>query len=57
MTIFSFVLLYLVTKFELAKEQKKFVGKFGKLSSEKVILAEQQKINKEILASNPNFNF
>tara|TARA_B110000116_G_C16768977_1_gene552334 strand:+ start:1023 stop:1256 length:234 start_codon:yes stop_codon:yes gene_type:complete len=56
-TIFSFMSLYLVTKFELAKEQKKFISKFGKLPREKVVLAKQQKINKEILAKSLNLNF
>tara|TARA_B110000003_G_C16369156_1_gene425825 strand:- start:391 stop:624 length:234 start_codon:yes stop_codon:yes gene_type:complete len=56
-TIFSFTSLYLITMFELVKEQKKFVSKFGKLPREKLVLAGQQKINKEILSNSPNLNF
>ena len=56
-TLISFALLYLLINFELIKEQKKFKLKFGDLSKEKVILAKQHKINKEILDNIPNYNY
>ena len=37
-TLISFASLYLVTKLQLLKEQKKFIAKFGSLSSEKAKL-------------------
>jgi len=50
-TLTSFAGLYLIVRAQLVKEQKKFVAKFGKLSSEKVLKAKKQKINQEILAA------
>ena len=51
-TLISFGSLFIVTKFQLLKEQKKFVSKFGSLSNEKTRAAKLQSINKEILAGN-----
>ena len=56
-TIFCFISLYLITKFQLTREQNKFAKKFAKLSQVKTELAKTQKINKEILVSIPNFNY
>tara|TARA_B100001109_G_scaffold226720_1_gene200991 strand:+ start:61 stop:294 length:234 start_codon:yes stop_codon:yes gene_type:complete len=50
-TLICFVGLYIIIRSQLVKEQKKFVAKFGKLSSEKVLKAKKQKINQEILAA------
>tara|TARA_Y100001970_G_C13626474_1_gene552058 strand:- start:349 stop:576 length:228 start_codon:yes stop_codon:yes gene_type:complete len=49
-TLLSFLGLYLVTKMQFVKEQKKFVTKFGSLNTEQAISAKSQRINKEILA-------
>ena len=48
-TMISFVTLYSIIKFQLLKEQSKFVSKFGSLNGEKARIARVQKINKEIL--------
>ena len=48
-TLVSFISLYLLTKLQLLKEQKKYIAKFGLLSKAKVAIASEQKINKEIL--------
>ena len=48
-TIVSFVSLYLVTKLQLLKEQKKYIAKFGSLSESKTSVLREQKINREIL--------
>jgi len=48
-TLVSFVSLYLVTKLQLLKEQKKYIVKFGSLSEAKIAVVREQKINKEIL--------
>mgnify|MGYP006201324669 CR=1 FL=1 len=56
-TILCFISLYLITKFELVKEQKKFAKKFGNLSKEGIKLAKIQKTNKEILTNIPNLNY
>ena len=53
-TLISFAFLYSVIKIQFIKEQKKFVAKYGSLSSEKTISAKSQRINKEILANFPN---
>ena len=50
-TLFSFVILYFVTKLQLSKEQKKFVVKFGSLNEEKAKVARSQNINREILSN------
>jgi|TARA_B100000959_G_scaffold182549_1_gene190869 heme exporter protein D len=56
-TLFCCSVLYLITKVQLAKQEKKFFLKFGKLTQEKIEIAKKQKINKEILVSKPNYNF
>ena len=48
-TLISFASLYLVTKLQLIKEKRKFVYKFGTLSTEKARAAQKQRINQEIL--------
>ncbi len=48
-TLMSFTSLYLLTKLQLLKEQKRYIAKFGSLSKAKVAVAKEQKINKEIL--------
>ena len=50
-TLVTFAGLYLIIKSQLIKEQKKFKAKFGSLTSDKVLAARSQKINKEILAA------
>jgi heme exporter protein D len=51
-TLISFGSLFLVTKSQLLKEQKRFISKFGSLSIEKKRVSRLQNINKEILAGN-----
>ena len=51
-TLISFGSLYLITKFQLVKEQKRFFSRFGSLSIEKARTAKKQNINREILANN-----
>ena len=53
-TLMSFASLYLVTKLQLLKEQKKFTAKFGSLSSKKAEIAKSHRINKEILSNTSN---
>ena len=53
-TLISFGSLFLLTKLQLLKEQRKFVYKFGSLSVEKVRAAKKQYINKEILLGTLN---
>ena len=48
-TLVSFASLYLVTKLQLLKEQKKYIVKFCSLSQAKTAVVREQKINKEIL--------
>jgi len=52
-----FISLYLITKFQLTREQNKFTKKFADLPQAKIELAKTQKINKEIIVNTPNFNF
>ena len=51
-TLISFGSLFLVTKSQLLKEQKRFISKFGSLSIEKKRVSKLQNINKEILVGN-----
>ena len=53
-TLLSFGSLFLVTKLQLLKEQKRFVSKFGSLNIEKIRVAKLQNINKEILTNTLN---
>ena len=48
-TLISFASLFLVIKLQLLKEKRKFAYKFGSLNTEKIRIAQSQKINKEIL--------
>jgi len=48
-TLMSFASLYLLTKLQLLKEQKRYINKFGSLSKAKIAIVREQKINKEIL--------
>ena len=48
-TLISFTSLYMLTKLQLLREQKKYIAKFGSLSKTKIAVAREQKINKEIL--------
>ena len=50
-TLLSFLGLYLITKMQFLREQKKFVAKFETLSAEQANSAKSQRINKEILAN------
>ena len=50
----KFWISILLTKLQLLKEQRKFVYKFGSLSTEKVRAAKKQYINKEILLGTLN---
>ncbi len=53
-TLLSFLGLYMITKLQFVREQKKFVAKFGSLNTEKAKYAKSQRINKEILANATN---
>ena len=53
-TLLSFLGLYMITKLQFVKEQRKFVAKFGALNPEKASSAKSQRINKEILANATN---
>ena len=53
-TLISFASLYLVTKLQFLKEQKRFTSKFGSLSEEKAEIAKSHSINKEILSNTSN---
>ena len=48
-TLLSFASLYLLTKLQLLKEQKRYISKFESLSEAKSAIVREQKINKEIL--------
>jgi len=50
-TLISFAGLYLIIKYQLTKEQKKFKAKFGSLTLDRALMARTQKTNKEILAA------
>tara|TARA_B100001093_G_scaffold456582_1_gene467635 strand:- start:1962 stop:2189 length:228 start_codon:yes stop_codon:yes gene_type:complete len=50
-TLINFLALYLVTRQQFLREQKKFIIKFGTLNSEKAETARLQKINKAILSN------
>jgi len=50
-TLINFLGLYIVVRYQLKKEQKKFAEKFGKLNLNQVSEANKQKINKEILSA------
>ena len=50
-TIFSFTLLYIITKVQYVREKNKFIAKFGTLKSQRAAFAKSQSINKEILSN------
>jgi heme exporter protein D len=50
-TLISFATLYVLTKINLIKEQKKFIAKFGSLEETKAKVAIIQSTNREILAN------
>ena len=54
-TLFSFLVLFLITKTQYVKEKSKFISKFGSLNSERAAFAKSQIINKEILSNSSNF--
>ena len=51
-TLISFTTLYIVTKIQYIKENKKFIAKFGTLNSKSAVIAKSQSINKQILSNN-----
>ena len=53
-TLIGFTALYIVTKLQFLKEQKRFVSKFGSLDEQKASAARSQNINKEILSNTSN---
>ena len=53
-TLFSFLVLFLITKIQYTKEKNKFVSKFGSLNSERAAIAKSQSINREILSNTSN---
>ena len=53
-TLFSFLVLFLITKIQYTKEKNKFISKFGTLNSERAAFAKSQSINKEILSNTSN---
>ena len=50
-TLMSFATLYLITKLQFSKEQRRFASKFGSLNLEKAKAARSQNINREILSN------
>jgi len=50
-TLLCFGSLFLVTRFQLLRAQKRFVYKFGSLDFEKAEIAKSQNVNKEILSN------
>tara|TARA_Y100000590_G_scaffold183681_1_gene209250 strand:+ start:39 stop:272 length:234 start_codon:yes stop_codon:yes gene_type:complete len=50
-TLSSFVILYMIVKLQMVKEQRKLEVKFYNLTSEKIELAKKQKTYREILAN------
>ncbi len=53
-TLFSFLVLFLITKTQYVKEKSKFISKFGSLNSERAAFAKSQSIHKEILSNTSN---
>ena len=50
-TLISFVILYVLIRINLVKEQNKFIAKFGLLDRAKIKVAKTQLTNREILAN------
>jgi heme exporter protein D len=53
-TLLNFMMLYILTKIQYAKERKKFISKFGSLNKQKASFAKSQNINREILSNISN---
>ena len=53
-TLLSFVSLYVITKIQFVKEQRKFVNKYGALNPKKASFAKSQGTIKEILSNTSN---
>ena len=53
-TLLSFVSLYVITKIQYLKRERKFITKFGTLNPKKASFAKSQSINKEILSNTSN---
>ena len=53
-TLFSFLVLFLITKIQYIKEKNKLVSKFGSLNSERAAIAKSQSINKSNLSNTSN---
>ena len=53
-TLFSFLVLFLITKIQYTKEKSKFISKFGSLNSQRAAAAKSQRINKAILSNTSN---
>ena len=54
-TLISFVILYVLIKINLVKEQNKFSAKFGLLDEAKIKVAKTQSTNREILLNRTSF--
>ena len=48
-TLISFVILYVLIRINLVKEQNKFIAKFGLLDRAKIKVAKTHSTNREIL--------
>ena len=53
-TLLSFSSLYVITKIQFMKEQRKFIIKYGTLNSKKASFAKSQGTIKEILSNTSN---
>ena len=53
-TLLSFASLYVITKVQFLKEQKKFIIKYGTLNPKKASVAKSQGTIKEILSNTSN---
>ena len=53
-TLLSFTSLYVVTRIQFLKEQRKFIAKYGALNPKRASFAKSQGIVKEILSNSSN---
>ena len=53
-TLLSFVSLYVITKIQFVKEQRKFINKYGALNPKRASFAKSQGTIKEILSNTSN---
>tara|TARA_B100000963_G_scaffold323906_1_gene309033 strand:+ start:24 stop:251 length:228 start_codon:yes stop_codon:yes gene_type:complete len=53
-TLLSFTSLYVVTRIQFLKEQRKFIAKYGTLNPKRASFAKSQGIVKEILSNYSN---